>query len=827
MMNRVAITKAVTIRSVNGPAVTVIQGAGPIGDSAVRCVYVGTNAVLSGFTLTQGATRSSGNSDREQKGGGAWCETSGALSNCVLSGNSASYYGGGAYYGMLNHCTLSGNSASVAGGGAYGSTLNHCTLSSNSASYGGGADSGVLNYCTLSGNSASDGGGACDVTLNYCTLLSNSASVGGGAFRGTLNYCTLSDNSASYGGGGALGGILNHCILSDNSASYDGGGAYNCALNNCVLTGNSAFRNGGGAYGDRPGGEGGEEYECTLNNCALTGNSASDGGGTYYSALTNCTLSSNTASSGGGASGGTLNNCIVYYNDAAIGPNFSFSIFNYSCTTPNSGGVGNITNEPMFVDRVSGNFRLKIGSACIDAGNNAYASGTTDLDGHPRIVNDVVDMGAYEYDGWKYDSDIDGMKDAWESRHGLNPTNSEDASLDNDNDGAANLNEYIADTNPTNDTDYFHIAGISNLPPIMVYFQSSTSRMYSLEGRDELMTTCRWSIVGSQSNIWGTGATMPMSDTNVAVTARFYRLKVKLPSDDSPVSPGRSDNVAIIFQSNRAGNMDIWGMTEDGNSVTQLTTDAADEDMPVWSPTGDRILYRRQFAGNEELWIMNVDGSGKTNILISSGSTISPRAWLPDANGVIYTKDQHFDCEIYVWKINTDGTGEEIFLNPSFVGDVSVYATSFSRDGKHVLWASQNGCWSPTLEIFSAPFENGTIQANAVVQLTSNNQYEDEAQFSPAGSRIVFLRSEHANGYSSPYNIYVMNSDGTSVTRLTFYSGSFCGVDPSWAHDGSKIVFTSNSAGNGDIWVMSSTGTGLTNLTSGSPADDGRPQWRP
>ena len=39
MTNRVAITKPVTVRSVNGPAVTVIQGVGPMG--ARRCAYVG------------------------------------------------------------------------------------------------------------------------------------------------------------------------------------------------------------------------------------------------------------------------------------------------------------------------------------------------------------------------------------------------------------------------------------------------------------------------------------------------------------------------------------------------------------------------------------------------------------------------------------------------------------------------------------------------------------------------------------------------------------------------------------------------------------------
>src|ERR1035437_8096198 len=218
LTNRVAVTKALIVRSVNGPAVTVIQGyqvpGTTNGDSAIRCVYLTNGAALVGFTLTNGAT--SGN------GGGLYCDSTNAFaSDCMITVNSASGYGGGTYSGTLNNCVVSLNTASSSG-----------------SDFGSGVSFGIQNNCTIVSNTGY-GAGAYYAQLNNCIVYYNQGNYSDDCYNSQLNHCCTIPQFgyASDNGSFGNGSFTNAPIFVDLA-----GGDLRLQSNSpCINSGDNAF----------------------------------------------------------------------------------------------------------------------------------------------------------------------------------------------------------------------------------------------------------------------------------------------------------------------------------------------------------------------------------------------------------------------------------------------------------------------------------------------------------------------------------------------------------------------------------------------------------
>jgi len=360
-----------------------------------------------------------------------------------------------------------------------------------------------------------------------CIISNNLAGSAAGAFGGTLSNCTLIGNFAG-SGSGAGNSTLNNCLITGNSA-IQSGGVSGSTLNNCVLMSNCAS-NGGGAVSS------------TLNNCLLIYNVATNiGGGAYLGVLNNCTVVNNSASLGGGVSGSEdvhyfpkppvvaviANNCIVYNNFASSCSNYYNAVFYNGCTTPlPTNGTGNITNEPAFVDFVNGDLHLQSDSACINSGNNAYATNAIDLDGNPRISGGTVDIGAYEFQ-----NPASVISYAWLQQYHLATDGTADY-VDSDvpaGDGMNNYQEWMAGTNPTNAASVLKMTSAvptNNLAGMVVTWQSVTNRTYFLQRSVNLAAQPAFSTI--QNNIVGHTNTTSYLDTTATNSSQyFYRIGVQ------------------------------------------------------------------------------------------------------------------------------------------------------------------------------------------------------------------------------------------------------------------------------------------------------------
>ncbi len=353
------------------------------------------------------------------------------LDRCRFSGNVASC--GGALSlsrseCQINNCTFTNNIAELEGGALYAENSSLEIIGSEFRANQSFEGSGFLinnceglvliDDCLFQANIAtrSGGGGLAIIsTLLFedCVFLDNVSGLNGGAFLAHMNdfevvSCTFRNNQAVRGG--AIDLFMGYydfesCIFDQNSATY--GGACNIreanyypTIVNCLFTANTADF-GGAFYGQ-------DKNKPLLYNCTFAANEATSGS-VFYSqrsttSFVNCIMWGNPA-----------DNSYIYYQEHATTGDPSFYNGVIEGGTSSVGGPGiqpgsfiytNMQeNDPLFV--LAGNYPYSVltGSCAIDNGfpdASAIPTTTLDLAGNERIVNDIIDIGCYEFQGPDY-----------------------------------------------------------------------------------------------------------------------------------------------------------------------------------------------------------------------------------------------------------------------------------------------------------------------------------------------------------------------------------------------------------------------------------------
>lgn len=382
---------------------------------------------------------------------------------------------------VLDGFTVRGGNANAsamprdAGGGMrndHGSpTISNCLFTFNFAKWGGAAENYAASNatflnCRFVSNHSGQLGGAVNINASRprlvgCAFEANRGGTGAGALMCgheggySLLDCTFLSNTTDVGGGGAIHNNASgpstaiNCSFVANVAAVNGGAVDSyrstMSLANCMIKANRV----GGIEGGAIWNVGGSNL--TLVNCTICGNEVNGAGAGVVNGSSNSVR---------------VSNCILWGNKDEAGSGEASQlrstagapIVNYNCIQGWSGafgGVGNIGNDPLFVDPVGpdgvagtadDDLTLSARSPCADAGGNGDvpidaedidSDGDTgeplplDLRRQPRFADSlwvydvgsgtppIVDIGCYEFQMPNVLSDLDSDGDVDQSDYGL------------------------------------------------------------------------------------------------------------------------------------------------------------------------------------------------------------------------------------------------------------------------------------------------------------------------------------------------------------------------------------------------------------------------
>jgi serine/threonine-protein kinase len=234
------------------------------------------------------------------------------------------------------------------------------------------------------------------------------------------------------------------------------------------------------------------------------------------------------------------------------------------------------------------------------------------------------------------------------------------------------------------------------------------------------------------------------------------------------------DGRRIAVDVRDGGQTDIWVHDWSRGSLTRITSGAMNEEFPVWTPDGARLVYRTFKSsidpyGNTISW-KRADGTGDSQVLVHSTAALLPGSWHPEKKLLAYVATM-------------PGTGEDVMILPvegdevggwttgkpvSFVGSPArERAPTFSPDGR---WLSYTSNETGHDEVYVRPFPGPGPR----VMVSSGGGHD--SSWSRVRHEIVFTTE------AVDYTQVLM------VVRYRVENGSFVVENPRpWAERGSRV----------------------------------------
>jgi Tol biopolymer transport system component len=214
-----------------------------------------------------------------------------------------------------------------------------------------------------------------------------------------------------------------------------------------------------------------------------------------------------------------------------------------------------------------------------------------------------------------------------------------------------------------------------------------------------------------------------------------------------------------------------------GGGATLLVRDAVD---PAISPDGKRIAFTA-FLANREEWIAVAPLADPGNFTVLTGADDGmwehrKPAWSPNGKTIVYATRQD------LWIVPAAG-GPAKRLTSGGLGD---YYPAWSSDGKHVYFSSERG---GELALWRIDARGGNAERR-----TQGPGHEYDPSISLDGSRLAYATE------LEPATLHIVDMISGGDRKVPGRRGD---CQPAIAHDGSKVVFTSDRAGQTfELWIQ-------------------------